>query len=107
MFIYMNQSVPFYRTLVLSQGMKDQPQLNSSWIGAGQMAMLSCDVPSTATPLQWNLLVFEFLVAENHVGCQHHVNPRDAAFPNPDILVILVITSPKGSCNSTGGEIQH
>lgn len=84
MFIYMSQSVTFCWTLVLSQGTKDQPQLNSSQIGAGQEVVLSCEVPSIATPLQWNLLVFEFLVrdviAENHVGRQHRVHPQDAAF---------------------------
>lgn len=80
----MNQSVTFCGTLVLSQGMKDQPQLNSSWAGAGQEVVLSREVPSIATP-RWALLVFEFLVrsvvAENHVGRQHRVHPRDAAFP--------------------------
>lgn len=80
----MNQSVTIYWTLVLNQGMKVQPQLNSSWIGAEQMVMLSHEVPSTATPLEWNLLVFEFLVrnvvAENHIGCQHHINPEMLPF---------------------------
>lgn len=57
-------------------------------------------------------LMFEFLVrnavAENHVGCQHHVNPRDAAFPNVDVLVVIpVVTSLKGSHNATGGKIPH
>lgn len=93
MFIYTNQLVTFYWTLVISQGMKRARLWLDSWIGAEQMVMLSCEVPSTAICLQWSLLVFEFLVrnavAENHIGCQHHVNPRDAAFPNADISANL------------------
>jgi hypothetical protein len=48
--------------------------------------------------------MFEFLVrnavAENHTGCQYHVNPRDRRCLSE--LVIPVIPSPKGSCSATG-----
>jgi hypothetical protein len=52
------------------------------------------------------LLLFELLVrnavAENLVGCQHHVSPSHAAaFLTVDILVIPVIPCPKASCNAT------
>lgn len=57
-------------------------------------------------------LMFEFLVrkavAENHVGCQHHGNPRDAAFPHVDVLVVIPVrTSLNGPHYAVGGEIPH
>ena len=72
-------------------------------------AMPSSDPSSVvlASPLMFEFLVRN-AVAENHVGCQDHANPRDAAFPNVDVLVVIpVIPSPKGSGNATGGEIPH
>ena len=57
----------------------------------GQAAMLSD--PSSVVLV--SPLMFEFLVrnvvAENHVGCQDHANPRDAAFPNVDVLVVIPV----------------
>lgn len=46
--------------------------------------------------------MFEFFVrnpvAEKQVGCQHHVKPHSVAFPDVDVLlVILVVNSWKGS----------
>lgn len=56
-------------------------------------------------------LMFEFLVrngvAENQIGCQHHAKPHDAAFPDVDVLVLLAVSSLKGSHNVTGAEILY
>lgn len=110
----MNQSVTFYWTLALGRGMQVQPvEFFLDRRGPGGYVQpcgaLHSDPSSVvlASPLMFEFLVRN-AVAENHVGCQHHVNPRDAAFPNVDVLVVIpVIASPKGSCNATGGEIPH
>lgn len=55
-------------------------------------AMPSSDPSSVvfASPLMFEFLVRN-AVAENHVGCQDHANPRDAAFPNVDVLVVIPV----------------
>lgn len=49
-------------------------------------------------------LMFEFLVrkvvAEKHIGCQHHVKPGDAPFHLVIILVRVVLASLGKSCPS-------
>lgn len=77
-------------TGLLSQGMKVQPQLNSflDWSGTGYAQPCGALHSDPSLVVLELLPVLEFLVAENHVG---------AAFLCTDVLVvILVITSPKG-----------
>lgn len=57
------------------------------------------------------LLIVKFLtrrvVPEMHVSCQHHRKASSIPFLHIDILVILVVTSLKHSCNDFKGKILH
>lgn len=84
--------------------------MDGSWAAscAQVCSTLHTDLSSVGLTLP---LMFEFLVrnavAENQIGCQHHAKPYDAAFPDVDVLVLLAVSSLKGSHNVTGAEILY